>query len=197
MQDENSVYEELTVHFGKGGRLTAGDAEGFVLEFEGRTVSFDLSLCGDLGEVMKQDNGEAENAIRRFAQRRVTFQQFIDDPAIVHNDDLCVSWRDRYLFFLTSNSGQFVLIAVVTGSSRVKTPPQSSQRSLFGANRPFERQWARPRKRNRFPPTSGTCRGQWLNHSLPRRRTGAIGGLAGGAIGVRGRSLHSVPTRRN
>ena len=166
-RDENSVYEELNVHFGKGGRLTAGDTEGFVLEFEGRTVSFDLSLCGDLGEVMKQDNGEVESAVRRFAQRRVTFQQFIDDPAIVHNDDLCVRWRDRYLFFLTPNSGQFVLIVAVTGSSRVETPPQSSQRSLSGVNRPFERRWVPPRKRNRSPPpTSGTCRDQWLNRSL-------------------------------
>jgi len=101
MRDEKAaslVDEELTVHFGKGGRLTSGDAGGFVLELEGHTVSFDLSLCGDLGEVMKQGNEEAENAVGRFAQRRVTFQQFIDDPAIVHNDDLCVRWKDRYLF---------------------------------------------------------------------------------------------------
>lgn len=158
--------EELAVHFGKGGRLTAGDVEGFVLEFEGHTVSFDLSLCGDLGEVMKQGNGEVENAVGRFSQRRVTFQQFIDDPAIVHNDELCVRWRDRYLFSLMPNSGRSVLIAAVTGSSRVKTPRQSSRRSLSGGNRPFERQWVRPRKRNRSPlPTSGTCRGQWLNRS--------------------------------
>ena len=170
-RDEKSaavVDEELTVHFGKGGRLTADDAEGFVLEFDGRTVSFDLSLCGDLGEVMKRGNGEAENAVRGFAQHRVTFQQFLDDPAIVHNDDLCVRWRNRYLFFLMPNSGRFVLIAAVTGSYRVKTPPQSSQRSLSGANQPFERRWVRPRKRNRSrPPTSGTCRDQWLNRSLP------------------------------
>jgi hypothetical protein len=168
-RDEKSaavVDEELTVHFGKGGRLTAGDVEGFVLEFEGRTVSFDLSLCGDLGEVMKQGNGEVENAVGRFAQHRVTFQQFINDPAIVHNDDLCVRWRDRYLFFLMPNSGRSVLIAAVTGSSRVRTPPQFSRRSLSGGNRPFERRWVQPRKRIRFPlPTSRTCRGTWLNRS--------------------------------
>ena len=90
--------EELAVHFGKGGRVTAGDKGGFVLELEGRTVNFDLSLCGDLGGVMKQGDGEVEKAVRRFAERHVTFQQFIDDPAIVHNDDLCVRWRDRCVF---------------------------------------------------------------------------------------------------
>lgn len=98
MRGENSavaVDEELAVHFGKGGRLTAGDAGGFVLELEGRTVNFDLSFCGDLGEVVKQDNEAAEKAVRRFAERRVTFQNFIDDPAIVHHDDLCVRWGDR------------------------------------------------------------------------------------------------------
>jgi phosphatidate phosphatase LPIN len=95
--------EELAVHFGKGGRLTAGDAEGFVLELEGRTINFDLSLCGDLGEMIKRGNGAVD---RVFAQRRVTFQQFIDDPTIVDNDDLCVKWRDRYLFFLSLNPGE-------------------------------------------------------------------------------------------
>jgi hypothetical protein len=168
-RDEKSaavVDEELAVHFGKGGRLTAGDVEGFVLELEGRTVSFDLSLCGDLSEVMRQDNEGAENAVGRFAQRRVTFQQFIDDPAIVHNDNLCVRWKDRYLFFLPSNSGRFMLIAAVTGSSRVGTPPQSLRRSLSGVNRPSERGWVQPQKRNRSPlPTSGTCCGQWPSHS--------------------------------
>jgi hypothetical protein len=160
--------EELAVHFGKGGRLTAGDAGGFVLEFEGRTVNFDLSLCGDLGEMIKRGNGAVEKAVREFAQRRVTFQQFIDDPAIVHNDDLCVRWRDRYLLFLSRNSGRIVLIVVVVGSSPARTPPQSSQLSLSGVNRPSERRWVRPRKRNHSRLLmSGTRCGQRLNRSLP------------------------------
>jgi hypothetical protein len=108
MRDEKScavVDEELAVHFGKGGWLTAGDAGGFVLELEGRTVNFDLSLCGDLGGAVTRGDWEVENAVRRFSQHRVTFQQFIDDPTIVHNDDLCVRWRDRCVFSLALNSG--------------------------------------------------------------------------------------------
>ena len=160
--------EEPAVHFGKGGRLTAGDAGGFVLELEGSTVNFDLSLCGDLGEMIKRGTGAVEKASRRFAQRRVTFQQFIDDPAIVHNDDLCVRWRDRYLLFLSRNSGRSVLIAVVVGSSPARTPPQSSQHSLSGVNRPSEQRWARPRKRTRSRLLmSETCCGLRLNRSLP------------------------------
>ena len=170
-QDEKFVTpadEELAVHFGKGGRLTAGDAGGLMLELEGRTVNFDLSLCGDLSEMIKRGNGAVEEAVRIFAQRRVTFQQFIDDPAIVHNDDLCVRWRDRYLFFISLNFGRIVLIAVVVGSSPARTPPQSSQLSLSGVNRPSERRWVQPRKRNRSPlPTSGTCCDRQLRRSLP------------------------------
>jgi len=169
MQDEKfaaAVDEELAVHFGKGGRLTAGDAGGFVLELEGRTVYFDLSLCGDLGEVIKQDNGQVEKAVERFAQHRVTFQQFIDDPAIVHNDDLCARWTDRYLFSITLNSGRFVLIAAVAGSFLARTPPLFSQRLSYGANQPSTRRWVRPRKRSRSPlPTSGTSCDHRLNRS--------------------------------
>jgi phosphatidate phosphatase LPIN len=128
MRDEKSavaatVDEELTVHFGKGGRLTAGDAGGFMLELEGRTVNFDLSLCGDLGEVMKRGAGEVEKAVKRFAERRVTFQQFIDDPVIVHNDDLCVRWRGRYVFSLISS---FRITCVDRGRRRFISRKDSS-----------------------------------------------------------------------
>lgn len=81
---------DLGFHFGKGGRLSAGDSHnGFVIDIEGESYEFDLSLCGDLHGM---DDIEAAKA---FTGKKVSFEQFLDDPAIVHNDELVVRWNDR------------------------------------------------------------------------------------------------------
>lgn len=80
--------ENADIHFGRGGRLTPGE-QGYVLEFKGRTTVFDLSLCGDLSETNE------EQAKETFEERRIPFRKFIDDPTIVHQDELTIRWHGR------------------------------------------------------------------------------------------------------
>lgn len=82
--------EDADIHFGRGGWLTSGNGDGdYVLEFKGRITQFDLSLCGD---VTQKTPEEADSL---FMQKRVLFQRFIDDPSIVHKDELTIKWRGR------------------------------------------------------------------------------------------------------
>jgi hypothetical protein len=84
--------EDADIHFGRGGWLTSDhDNGGYVLEFKGRIKRFDLSLCGN---VMQKTPEEADAL---FMQKRVSFQRFIDDPSIVHKDELTIRWRGRYV----------------------------------------------------------------------------------------------------
>jgi Lipin/Ned1/Smp2 multi-domain protein middle domain len=84
--------EDADIHFGRGGWLTSDNGNGgYVLEFKGRITRFDLSLCGD---VMQKTPEEADAL---FMQKRVPFQRFIDDPSIVHKDELTIRWRGRYV----------------------------------------------------------------------------------------------------
>ncbi|CAG8768233.1 3160_t:CDS:2, partial [Acaulospora colombiana] len=75
------------INFGRGGLLKPGDQGVYVLELKGESTEFDISLCGDLSDM------EAEEAETLFAQHRVPFQAFINDPAIVHKDELAVQWK--------------------------------------------------------------------------------------------------------
>ena len=84
--------EDADIHFGRGGWLTADDNGAYVLEFKGRITQFDLSLCGDLSALVQKSEEEANRA---FMQKRVPFQRFIDEPEIVHKDELCIFWRGR------------------------------------------------------------------------------------------------------
>jgi hypothetical protein len=81
--------EDAEIHFGRGGQLSSLGEYGYMLEFKGRTTKFELSLCGD---VSGKPHGEAE-AI--FTQSKVPFRQFIENPALVHRDELCISWKGR------------------------------------------------------------------------------------------------------
>lgn len=81
--------ENADIHFGRGGRLTSGDEQGYTLEFKGRTTVFDLSLCGDL------HGRSEEEADELFQDRRIPFQKFMDDPTVVHKDELTIWWHGR------------------------------------------------------------------------------------------------------
>ena len=84
--------EDADIHFGRGGWLASDNGNGgYVLEFKGRITRFDLSLCGD---VTPKTPEEADSL---FMQKRVPFQRFIDDPSIVHKDELTIRWRGRYV----------------------------------------------------------------------------------------------------
>jgi phosphatidate phosphatase LPIN len=96
-EDDDPQQEEeenADIHFGRGGRLTPGGEQGYTLEFKGRTTVFDLSLCGDLSERSE------EEAKALFQERRVPFEKFIDDPTIVHKDELTIEWHGRYEFHM-------------------------------------------------------------------------------------------------
>jgi hypothetical protein len=86
------IAEDDDINFGRGGLLKAGDKGEYILELKGETTAFDISLCGDLSGM---DTGEAEML---FAQYRVSFQTFINDPAIVHKDELAVNWKGKSVF---------------------------------------------------------------------------------------------------
>ncbi|KAG8832137.1 hypothetical protein FRC17_001970 [Serendipita sp. 399] len=88
---EGLEEEDFDIDFGRGGRLTPTGDNGYVLEFKGQRTSFDLSLCGDLS------HRDPEEAALCFLQHRVPFQRFLDDPAIVHKDELTIEWRGRYI----------------------------------------------------------------------------------------------------
>ena len=87
---QNEGEEDADIHFGRGGWLKSDNGNGgYILEFKGRITRFDLSLCGDL--VQKSP----EEADSLFMKKRVSFQRFIDDPSIVHKDELTIKWRGR------------------------------------------------------------------------------------------------------
>ncbi|CAG7848768.1 Nuclear elongation and deformation protein 1 [Serendipita indica DSM 11827] len=83
--------EDIDIHFGRGGWLSPTDDDRYLLEFKGRRTMFDLSLCGDLSEK------SLEEAQALFDQKRVSYNRFIDQPAIVHKDDLTIQWRGRFI----------------------------------------------------------------------------------------------------
>jgi hypothetical protein len=81
--------EDAEIHFGRGGKLSSLGESSYMLEFKGRTTRFELSLCGD---VSGKPHEEAE---AMFTQHKVLFRQFIENPALVHRDELCISWKGR------------------------------------------------------------------------------------------------------
>lgn len=85
-EDEN---EYAYIHFGKGACIKPAGTNAYVLEIQGQTIPFELSLCGDL------DHLDSEEANLAFASKRVSYRSFMDDPSIVHNDDLTIQWRGK------------------------------------------------------------------------------------------------------
>lgn len=87
--EEIDEEEDAMIHFGRGGKLSSVGEYGYMLEFKGRTTKFELSLCGDVNE-KSHEEAQAE-----FKQEKVSFRQFIENPALVHRDELCILWKGR------------------------------------------------------------------------------------------------------
>ncbi|KAL1412504.1 lipin Ned1 [Vanrija albida] len=88
-------------------RCIVDDPQTFVLELDGRSHLFELSLCGvdDFAPDGHATPDEAED----FEDERITFERFMEDPALVDDPRLVVHYNDLYL---TWKTGYYLLFAL-------------------------------------------------------------------------------------
>ncbi|KAG8826985.1 hypothetical protein FRB91_000151 [Serendipita sp. 411] len=150
--------EDFDIDFRRGARLTSAGEYSYVLEFKGQRTTFDLSLCGDLS------SKDPEDAQALFLQNKVPFQRFIEEPAIVHKDELTVRWRGRYISRKQSSP---ILAALVVwrqaalGSSIVQSDEEPLSSSDEREQRPQGPKTAPVANSSATTATTATTGGRW------------------------------------
>ncbi|GJJ07183.1 hypothetical protein Clacol_001383 [Clathrus columnatus] len=82
-----------------GGKLEADAEDPFKvwLDFEGQRLSFELSLCGENGNVdsNRNLNDDPLQRAKRFDAKRIPFQTLLNDESVLRSEDLVVRWDDE------------------------------------------------------------------------------------------------------